>query len=219
MIKKQTKAKKKLDPIKVRRYAIMGAIVLVVGLTGLNMWLVKRVKVETVVTQKQQEQVTGEAAVGGDFSGVDQHGHPFTFSQTNGKLRLVFFGFTHCPMICPTSLATLSSVQDELGSDAAKVAPIFVSVDPERDTPEVMKNYMSSFNSSMIGVTGDKAQIKAAADAFKVYYSAGKTETDGGYNMDHSGYIYLMDKDGKYLKHFAYDASAEDVVTAVKAEL
>ena len=219
MIKKQAPQKKKLTPEQMRRYGIIAAIVLVVGLTGTNIWLVKKVKVEKVMAAKQQEKSVGEAAIGGDFAGVDHNGQAFSFAQTGGKLRLVFFGFTHCPMICPTSLATLSAVQDELGEAADKVTPVFVSVDPKRDTPEVVKSYISSFHPSMIGVTGDEAQMKEAAGAFKVFHSAGKKEADGSYNMDHSAYIYLMDGEGKYLKHFAYDAKAEAIVTAVQEYL
>ena len=209
---------------KTRRLAIMITIILVVALTMLNMWRAGEVSDIEASQNKERTQDTGgygtgEAAIGGDFEAISHHGTPFKFSETNGKLRLIFFGFTHCPDICPTSLATLSSVQDELQDKAANVVPIFVTVDPGRDTPEVIKSYISSFHPSTIGVTGSQEQIDAAASAFKVFHSKGKVAQDGGYMVDHSGYIYLMSKDGKYLAHFSYDAAPEKILAALKPHL
>lgn len=209
-----------------RRFAIMITIMLVVSLTMLNMWRAQEVSDAERAAAKAEQRTqdaggygTGQAAIGGDFEGVSHHGAPFKFSETNGKLRLIFFGFTHCPDICPTSLATLSAVQDTLGDDAVNVAPVFVTIDPGRDTPDVIKGYISSFHPSTIGVTGSQKQIDSAASAFKVFHSKGRVNDDGGYMVDHSGYIYLMDKEGKYLAHFSYDAAPEKILAALKPHL
>lgn len=219
MIKKQSTQKKKMNPVALRKWLIIATIVLVAALTAVNVWLAKTVKVEQAVAEQQQDKSYGEAAIGGDFTAVDHTGAPFTFSQTGGKFRLVFFGFTNCPMICPTSLATLSAMQDALGEEASKITPVFVSVDNKRDTPEVINSYISSFHPSIIGVTGSDEQIKAAADAFKVFYSVGEPMMDGGYMVDHSTFIYLMDGEGNYLKHFPYNVELDVLLNGVKEVL
>lgn len=218
MIRKQT-GKKKIDPMKLRRLLIMATIVLVAALTAVNIWMAKTVKIEAAKAQASGSSDYGKAAIGGEVSGLNQRGKPFTLSETNGKLRLVFFGFTHCPDICPTTLSTLTDVQNTLGDASEMVVPVFVTVDPKRDTPEVMNAYLTSFHPSVIGVSGTKEQVEQATSAFKVFHSSSEIDEYGEYIVDHSGYVYLMDTNGNYLAHFAYGDPAEKIVDTVKRHL
>lgn len=152
---------------------------------------------------------TGEALVGGPFTLTDHTGKTRTEQDFLGRYMLVFFGFTFCPDICPTELQVMMAARDMLGSDAERVQPVFVTVDPERDTPEVMSAYVDNFGPNLMGLTGTPAQIAAMAKAYRVYYAkTGQTETPD-YLMDHSSIIYLMGPDGRFLRHFTYTTDAK----------
>src|SRR6201996_5664035 len=140
-------------------------------------------------------------AIGGPFHLTDQNGKAVTDEDLKGKPFLVFFGFTHCPDVCPTTLFDVSEVFRALGPDAKKLRALFITVDPERDTPAVLKDYLSSFDPRIICVTGDEASITAAEKAYRVY--AKKVPVDGGeYTMDHTAIVYLMNKDGRFVTPF-----------------
>ena len=142
---------------------------------------------------------SGDADIRSEFTLISHDGQTVTQDDYKGRWQLVFFGFTHCPDICPTTLAYMGSVLDQLGSDASQVAPLFVTVDPERDTPEVLKDYVANFHPRLIGLTGSTAQVAAAADAFKVYHEKLSDEAASeGYVMAHAGHIYLMAPDGRF---------------------
>lgn len=162
---------------------------------------------------------SGEATIGGNFTLTDTDGKPFTNELLKGKYSLVFFGFTRCPAICPTALSGITQALNLLGADAAKVTPVFVTVDPERDTPEVMKEYATHFHPSLVALTGTPEQVTQAEQAYKVYASKQPLEGSEDYTMDHSGYIYLMDKNGRYAAHFAHDIAPEDLAEALKPYL
>lgn len=135
-----------------------------------------------------------------------------TSKELRGKYLLVYFGFTHCPDICPTTLLLMNNAINQMGDKAGKIQPVFISVDPQRDTPSVAAEYASHFGKNFLGLSGSPEQIKHAADAFKVYYS--KVEDKGsalGYMVDHSGFIYLMGPDGNYLAHFEHHASEQEL--------
>jgi protein SCO1 len=154
------------------------------------------------------------AGVGGPFHLEDQNGKPFTDRDMKGRPFLVFFGFTHCPDICPTTLFDMSQVLRKLGPDADRTGALFITVDPERDTPAVMKDYLSNFDPHLRGLTGDQASIDAAIREYRVY--AKKVPLQGGdYTMDHTAIVYLMDKDGQFVAPFdlkrTADASATDL--------
>ena len=141
------------------------------------------------------------AAIGGPFTLTDQNGRTVTDRELKGKPFLVFFGFTHCPDVCPTTLFEVSEILRALGSDADRLGALFITVDPERDTSDVMKDYLSSFDSHLSGLTGDAAAIAAVAKAYRVYFE--KVPLDqGGYTMDHSAFVYLMDKNGRFVSLF-----------------
>ena len=141
---------------------------------------------------------TGQPSVGGPFALVDQDGRPVDQTMLDGKWTLVFFGFTWCPDYCPTTLAALKATQDRLGDRADALQIVFISVDPERDRPQVLKDYLSSdgFPEGVIGLTGTPAQVRATADAYRAYYQ--KVGEGEAYTMDHSLTVYLMGPDGKF---------------------
>lgn len=145
--------------------------------------------------------VSGQTAIGGPFELTDQDGQKVTQETFVGEPTLVFFGFTHCPDICPTSLFEMSQLFEALGPDARKVTGLFITVDPERDTAEVMKSYLGSFHPSIQGLTGTPEQIAAVVKAYRVYAKKVPTQ-DGDYTMDHTAIIYLMGKDGTFIAPF-----------------
>lgn len=143
------------------------------------------------------------------FNLVDQDGNAVTQSDFAGKKMLVYFGFTNCPDICPTDLAVISDALNSMDEQQkSTIVPIFITVDPERDTPEVMKSYLANFNSAFKGLSGDAQSIDSAKKAFAVFSS--KTENESGEaEVNHSAYIYLMDENGQYVKHFNHGITAE----------
>ena len=154
------------------------------------------------------------AAVGGPFHLVDQNGKAVSDTDMKGRPFLVFFGFTHCPDVCPTTLFEISEVLRKLGPDADRAGALFITVDPERDTPASMKDYLSNFDPHLRGLTGDAAAVNAAIKAYRVY--AKKVPVDGGdYTMDHTAIVYLMDKDGHFVAPFSLkrtpEAAADDL--------
>lgn len=148
------------------------------------------------------------ASIGGTFKLVDQNGQTVTDQTVKGRPYLIFFGFTHCPDICPTKLFEVSEVLEKLGPDAAKVSAYFVSLDPQRDTPQIMKDYLSSFNPRLVGLTGDAAAVDAIARAYRVYYKKVPLEA-GDYTLDHTALVYLMDKEGRFVAPFNLNRTPE----------
>jgi protein SCO1 len=136
------------------------------------------------------------ASIGGSFELVSHEGKPFTSAQLKGKPFTIFFGFTYCPEACPTTLLELSNLIKDLGPDADRLNYLFVSVDPERDTPEQLKLYLSAFDQRIIGLTGTLDQIADIAKKYRVYYK--KVSTKEGYTMDHTASVYLMDREGQF---------------------
>jgi len=152
---------------------------------------------------------TGQAQVGGPFQLVNQDGRPVDQTILNGKWTLVFFGFTYCPDYCPTTLTMLEATKARLGDKAKDLQILFISVDPERDTPQALKDYLSSegFPEDVIGLTGTPQQVRAAADAYRAMYS--KVGEGEGYTMNHSLTIYLMGPDGQFRGPLAHDIGPE----------
>ncbi|MGO4706633.1 SCO family protein [Microvirga sp. 2MCAF38] len=142
------------------------------------------------------EKQASVAAIGGPFRLTNQEGKPFSSDALKGKPFAIFFGFTHCPDVCPTTLYDLTQDMTALGPDADKLNVIFVTVDPTRDDPALMKDYLSSFDPRIIGLTGTEDEIAAVAKAYRVFYR--KVPTDSGYTMDHTATIFLMDRKGQF---------------------
>ena len=152
--------------------------------------------------------VSQVAAIGGPFSLTDQNGRTVTDRDLKGHPFLVFFGFTHCPDVCPTTLFEVSELLRKLGPDADRVHAVFITVDPERDTASTLKDYVSSFDPHLLALTGDPAAIAAVAKAYRVYYKKVPL-TEGGYTMDHTAIIYLMSKDGRFVSPFSLKRPTE----------
>lgn len=144
-------------------------------------------------------QVTGEADIRNAYTLTDHTGRAVTAADFAGRWQMVFFGFTYCPDICPTTLAYMASVMDILGLEAERVAPIFITVDPARDTAPVMAEYVAAFHPRLVGLTGTEAQVAEAARNFRVYHEKmADAAAPDGYLMAHSGHIYLMRPDGRF---------------------
>jgi protein SCO1 len=161
---------------------------------------------------------TAPAAIGGPFQLTDQAGRIVTEKDMQGRPTLVFFGFTHCPDICPTSLFEISEVLRAMGKDADRVNAYFISVDPERDTSAAMKDYLSSFDSRLEGLTGNPDQIAKVISAYRVYARKVPLK-DGDYTMDHTALIYLMDRDGKFVSPFNLKRPPEQAAADLKRYL
>ncbi|UGY17532.1 SCO family protein [Bradyrhizobium septentrionale] len=156
--------------------------------------------------------------VGGPFALTDQAGHARTDEEFRGKLMLVYFGFTYCPDVCPTDLQAIALTLDKLGPDGDQVQPIFITVDPERDTAAHLAEYVPLFHPRLIGLTGSFEAIRQLADAYKVYYARVPLKDDD-YTVDHTAYIYLMDRDGNYLGFFPPGTSADRMVEIIRPRL
>jgi len=159
--------------------------------------------------------VAAPAAIGGPFQLTDQSGQTVTEKNMLGHPTLIFFGFTHCPDVCPTSLFEMSQVLKALGKDADRVNAYFISVDPERDTTEAMKDYLSSFDPHLTGLTGTPDQVAKVISAYRVYAKKVPLK-DGDYTMDHTALIYLMDRDGKFVSPFNLKRTPEQAAADLK---
>src|SRR6201988_3214525 len=164
------------------------------------------------------KKIATPSAIGGPFQLTDQSGQPVTEKTLKGRTTLIFFGFTHCPDVCPTSLFEISEVLRAMGKDAGKVNAYFVSVDPERDTQGAMKDYLSSFDPHLKGLTGDPEQVSKVLSAYRVYARKVPLK-DGDYTMDHTALIYLMDRDGHFVAPFNLKRSPEEAAADLKRYL
>lgn len=163
---------------------------------------------------------SGVAKIGGSFDLVDHQGHPRTDADFRGSYMLVYFGYSFCPDICPAALSAMSEALIKLGKDADHVQPLFITVDPHRDTIENLALYVQNFHPRLIGLTGTKAQITRAQNAYRVY--ASKVKPDGTateYLIDHSSIIYLMDPQGRMIAHFNHLTPSDDIVKKLKEVL
>jgi protein SCO1/2 len=160
-----------------------------------------------------------DVPIGGAFTLTDQHGALRHDTDFRGRLMLVYFGYTFCPDACPAALTTMTSAMDKLGAAAAKVQPIFITVDPERDSVAQMKLYAANFTPRLIALTGTPDQVAAAARAYRVFFEKVKGESASDYSVDHGAFVYMLGRDGRYLRHFAPDITADGMAAAIKAVL
>ena len=165
-------------------------------------------------------ETSGTALIGGPFTLVDQNGKTVTDKDFRGRFMLVFFGFTHCPDVCPAELQVMSASLQALGDKAADIIPIFITLDPERDTPAVMADYVKNFGSRFVGLTGSPEAIAAAAKAYRVAYSKRTDDSKASaYSIDHSEFAYLMGRDGQYVTHFPYGTPTEKMTETLRRYL
>ncbi|MCC7271834.1 MAG: SCO family protein [Alphaproteobacteria bacterium] len=157
--------------------------------------------------------------IGGPFALTDQDGRRVSEQSWPGRHLLLFFGFTHCPDVCPLALGEVSVALDALGPAAAKLQPLFVTVDPERDTPAALKDYVSAFDDRIVGLTGTAEEIAAAARAYRVYYKKAPVQGALGYTMDHSAFVYLVSPQGKLEAFFTHETKGAAMAEKIKGFL
>jgi len=199
------------------KYGRIGAVVLLIAvvLTAEWLWLTSdRDASDGEVTPA----IAADAAIpGGAFSLVDHNGRPVTDGSFGGEHLILVFGYTYCPDVCPTTLSSVAAALDLLGAKAERIRPVFVTVDPERDTPAVLADYVAAFHPRLLGLTGSPEQIREAAHNYRVYYAKAGDSDD--YLVDHSAYVYLVGPDGRTLTYFKHDATPETIAEAVGRHL
>lgn len=196
-----------------RKLLVAALAVVVLAIGGFAVW-------QSTTTQTGDGGGSGTALVGGPFTLVDQNGKTVTDADFRGRLMLIYFGYSYCPDVCPTELHKMTVALDMLNDGLDEVAPIFITVDPERDTVEQMKAYATLFHPNLIALTGTQAQTDAAVQAYRVYYKKVRgEETALDYLVDHSSFIYLMGRDGAYLTHFDSASTPEEIAAAVRDHL
>jgi protein SCO1/2 len=162
---------------------------------------------------------TGQIAVGGPFTLTDQNGQTRASAGFKGKYQLIYFGYTFCPDVCPTTLAVMSQALDKMGMDGARIVPIFITIDPERDTPKVLKSYMDAFGPNFVGLTGSQSQIAAVEKEYRVYAKKQPQGGKGSYGIDHSSVIYLMGPDGRLVTFYDELVSPDALAKDLKAKI
>ena len=205
------------DQSKRRGLILMIVVIICFGTLG---WFLYKVPMMQTVSN-QGVKTTGTATIGGPFTLVDHFNKTVTDADFRGRYMLMFFGYTYCPDVCPTTLTDISDALGLLGKDAADIAPIFITVDPERDKPEHMKEYVKHFHPKIIGMSGSVEQVKKVAGVYRVFFQKARekgAEPDD-YLMNHSSITYLMGKDGKFLTHFSHGTSAKDLAAKIKSFL
>lgn len=185
--------------------SVLGAIF--VAALGTGAW---------IVTQSQQGASEGSSLVGGPFSLTEHTGRSVTEADFDGAHKIVYFGYTYCPDICPTGLTVITEALDRLGEDAKRVKPLFITVDPARDTVEVMADYHQHFHENFSNLTGTPQQIADVARAYRVFYQKAEDTGDDTYLMDHSAVTYLMAPGGGFLAHFGPEATPEQLAQAIR---
>ncbi len=197
------------------RLPVLSWILCVLALLGLLAWLGSDFAPVT-----KGGETANEALIGGDFSLTDGKGKTITNKDFRGKHMLIYFGFTHCPDICPTSLLLIQNAINQLGDKGKNIVPIFITLDPERDTPEAVGQYVAHFGPNLVGLSGTAEQIKHVADAYKIYYRKVEDKDSAmGYVIDHSGFMYLMGPDGKYVTHFPHTIAEQSLTDGLAAAI
>ncbi len=187
----------------IRLLATMGAVVVLAHIAAWIAWA--------------PPQAGNESLVGGPFALQDGDGKTITDETLRGRPFLVYFGYTHCPDVCPTELARIADALSKMGDKA--ILALFITVDPERDTPKVMQDYASSFGPSITGLSGSPQAIGAVEKAYRVFARKGKVESDGSYSMDHSSVVYLMGKSGGFVKSLNLDLPPEEAAKVLERYL
>lgn len=197
-------------PISWRSLFIGGAVI--AGLTGYFLYL-KGLRVQKI--EREKSRTYGKAAIGGSFELVDTTGKTRSSDEFAGKWLLIYFGFTNCPDICPEELEKISIVVDNLKKENYDITPLFISVDPERDTPENVGKYLKEFSDHFIGLTGTKEQVEKATRAYRIYYSVGPKDKDNDYIVDHTIISYLVSPTGELVDYFGQTKLAPEMENTI----
>jgi cytochrome oxidase Cu insertion factor (SCO1/SenC/PrrC family) len=195
------------------RQALIPYLLLVAALAGGLLW-----HESEMVPGLGRSVTTGQAEVGGPFRLIDQNGKSVSDADFRGRYMLIYFGYSFCPDVCPTTLGVMAQAMDKLGGEAHRVVPIFITIDPERDTPNVLTDYMKAFGPEFVGLTGSEAAIKDVEKKYRVY-AAKKPLENGNYGMDHSSVIYLMGPDGKLVSFHDEAISPDDLAKELRDKI
>jgi protein SCO1/2 len=201
-----------LPQTRLARVAVAVSLALTLAVLALAGWQILR-------RSTAPEGATGTAAIGGPFRLTDQFGAVRTEADFRGRFMLLFFGFSYCPDVCPTVLQTMNTALDELGPAGERVAPIFITIDPARDTVARLRDYAANFHPRLVALTGSADEIAAVARAYRVYYARAGDDASGDYDMDHTSIVYLMGPDGAYVSHFTHETPIEEIIEAIRKRL
>ena len=197
------------------RIGLLLAVVIVAAGAALLEWLVLR----DPGTTKAPSGIIASVEIGGPFTLTDHTGKQVTEEDYLGNFTLLFFGYTFCPDVCPTELGDIAVALDELGSDAVGVTPLMISIDPERDTPEVLAEYVPLFHERLIGLTGTPQQIKQVADAYRIFYRRVEDPNYTYYLMDHTSFVYLLDPQGRVASLFRYGTPPDEMASIIRQHM
>lgn len=198
-----------------RRHARWIGLVAVVGVVAAAVaWW----RSQATLQQSAPTEVAGRLTFGGPFTLLDHTGRSVTEKDFLGRYQLLFFGFTSCPAICPTTLQTVTVALSELGSDADRVQPMFITVDPANDTPQMMAAYVKHFDKRIVGLTGTPEQVASVAKAWHIHYRRVR-DKDGSEQIEHTAALFLMGPDGKYLEHIPPDVSPQKMAQLIRTRL
>jgi protein SCO1 len=196
---------------------VVSAVVLAAGIAAAMITLKMRsITASAPQTVPGQIRIGSDVAIGGPFALTDQNGRRVTDKDFAGRFMLIYFGYTFCPDVCPTELNTMALALDKLGT-RVRIVPVFITIDPARDTPGALKAYLASFGSDFVGLTGSDDEIAAVAKAYRVYYKKAEGTDDGTYLMDHTSLLYLVGPDGKLAALFRTGAEPDDIAAGIKA--
>jgi len=195
-------------------------IVLSIVIAALSAYILLNFELAEKPRAGQGGVISENVPIGGDFTLTDHNGNEFNSKEMlSGKLTLVYFGFTYCPDICPASLQKLTNVLETLDKYQIDVQSIFITIDPSRDSQALLKEYLGHFHHKFIGLTGSEGAIKEVADLYKAFYAKAASAPDqdaNKYMMDHSSFVYLMGRDGKYMKHFYMSSTPEEIIEYIR---
>lgn len=197
------------------RIGLLLAIVIIAAAAGLAEWLVIR---DPDVT-KAPSGIIANVEIGGPFTLTDHTGRQVTDRDYLGGFTLVFFGYTFCPDVCPTVLGDIALALDELGDDSVAITPLMISIDPERDTPATLAEYVPLFHERLIGLSGTPEQIKAVGDAYRILYRRVEDPNYTFYLMDHTSFVYLLDPEGKVVSLFRYGTAPEEMAAIIRQHM
>jgi cytochrome oxidase Cu insertion factor (SCO1/SenC/PrrC family) len=205
--------------IKMARKAVAASVWLGLACVLFTLPMAANEAAEPSPTELIEGLLSGRAPVGGPYELTDQTGRRRTDADFRGKLVVLYFGYTYCPDVCPTELQSISLALDNLGAAAESVQPLFITVDPERDTPARLAEFVSSFHPRLVGLTGSVADIRKTAIEYRTFFVKNGATAPGEYSVDHTGFIYLVGKDGRYLGFLPPGVAPDEIADAIRTRL